>query len=200
MTTNKPPKRTMMALDQETYQNAAASAGLQLKVFLAGPYIETTGRKPGRGENNKAKRLRYDLYHRLDDFGWVVTMGEYENLINAANSLFGSRNDAANAELLHAKQSTDAIVILPSSPGSFLELGVFAMHPDVCQKMLIIIDQKYENDAPNYLNTGPIPGATKKGAIVKFIDYDDHDMCWAAAEDFVNDQSERVAESKLLAP
>ncbi|SHH99104.1 hypothetical protein [Marivita hallyeonensis] len=200
MTANKPPARTLMMLDQEAFQNAATAAGLQFKVFLAGPYIESTGKKPGRGAKNKAKRLRYALYHRLSDFGWVVTMGEYKNLINAANPLLGARNNAASAELLHAKHSTDAIVMLPSSPGSFLELGAFSLHADVCLKMLIIIDKKHEADDPNYLNTGPIPAAQKKGAKVAFIDYDDHDQCWAIVEEFVIDQGHRVAENKLLAP
>ncbi|MCB1342179.1 MAG: hypothetical protein KDK24_14140 [Pseudooceanicola sp.] len=200
MTVNKPPARTLMILDQEAFQNAATAAGLQFKVFLAGPYIETTGKKPGRGEKNKAKRLRFALYHRLSELSWVVTMGEYKNLISAANPLLGPRNNAASAELLHAKNSADAIVMLPSSPGSFLELGAFSLHSDVCRKMLIIIDKKHQADDPNYLNTGPIPAAQLKGALALFIDYDDHDMCWESVEKFVVDQGHRVAENKLLAP
>lgn len=187
-------------LDQEAFQNAATAAGLQYKVFLAGPYIETTGKRPGRGEKNKAKRLRHALYHRLSEFGWVVTLGEYTKLVDAAKPLLGARNNAASAELLHAKQSTDAIVMLPSSPGSFLELGAFSLHTDVCQKMLIVIDKKHEADDPNYLNTGAIPAAKLKGAKVTFIDYDDHDTCWASVEEFIVDQGHRVAEAKLLAP
>ena len=200
MTANKPPARTLMMLDQEARQNAATAAGLQYKVFLAGPYIETTGKKPGRGAKNKAKRLRFDLYQRLSDFGWIVTMGEYQRLVDAAEGLLGGRNNAATAELMHARNSTDAIIMLPSSPGSFLELGAFSLYEDVCRKMLIIIDKKHESDDPNYLNTGPIPGAQKKGAQVLFIDYDDHVACWASVEEFIKDQGHRVAENKLLAP
>jgi len=200
VTVNKPPARTLKMLDQVAFQNAATAAGLQFKVFLAGPYIESTGKKPGRGEKNKAKRLRYALYHWLSDFSWVVTMGEYKRLVDAANPLLGPRNNAASAELLHAKRSADAIVMLPSSPGSFLELGAFSLHEDVCRKMLIIIDKKHEADDPNYLNTGPIPAATKKGAQVLFIDYDNHDACWKSVEEFVVEQGHRVAENKLLSP
>lgn len=200
MTANKPPVRTLRVLDQEAFQNAATAAGLQFKVFLAGPYIESTGKKPGRGEKNKSKRLRYSLYHRLSDFSWVVTMGEYLDLINAADPLLGPRNNAASAELLHAKNSTDAIVMLPSSPGSFLELGAFSLHEDICRKMIIIIDKKHEKDGPNYLNSGPIPAAKNKGAKVLFIDYDDHDLCWRSVEEFIVDQGHRVAEKKMLAP
>ena len=127
-------------------------------------------------------------------------MGEYKNLIGAADSLLGARNNAASAELLHVKYSTDAIVMLPSSPGSFLELGAFSLHEDVCLKMLIVIDKKHEKDDPNYLNEGPLPAAKKKGAKVVFIDYDDHDTCWTSVKEFVVDQGHRVAENKLLAP
>lgn len=200
MSANRPPVRTEAMLDQEAFKNAATAAGLIFKAFLAGPFIETTGIKPRFGEKNKAKRLRYVLYHKLNGIGWVVTMGEYHKIFQAADPLLGSRNDAANAELLHAKRFTDAIVMLPSSPGSFLELGAFAMHPDVCQKMLIIVDKKHENDNPNYFNTGPILGAENKGAKILFLDYDDHDACWKEVEYFVMDQGHRVAERKLLAP
>jgi hypothetical protein len=188
-----------MILNQEAFQNAATAAGLQFKVFLAGPYIETTGKKPRNGAAKKAHRLRYELFHRLSKFGWIVTMGEYQGLIDAANAILGTRNNAASAEVLHAKRSTDAVVMLPSSPGSFLELGAFAFHDDICRKMLIVIDKKHETDKPNYLNTGPIPGAIARGATVHFIDYDDHSNCWATVEKFILDQGSRVAESKVLA-
>lgn len=200
MTANQAPARTLMMLDQEAFQNAALAAGLQFKVFLAGPYIESTGKKPGRGDKNKAKRLRYDLYHHLSGFGWIVTMGEYKNLVGAAEPLLGTRNNAASAELLHAKHSADAIIMLPSSPGSFLELGAFSLHADVCQKMLIVIDKKHEDDDPNYFNTGPIPAARKKGATVVFIEYQNTDACWSLVRDFIVDHGHRVAENKLLAP
>ena len=199
MSVNSPPARTSAMLDQDALINAAAKAGFQYKVFLAGPFIETTGTKPRSGLKNKAKRLRYVLYHKLTNFGWIVTMGEYNKMIKAADPLLGPRNDAAVAELVHARNSADAIVMLPSSPGSFLELGAFSMYEDVCKKMLIIVDKKHEHDSPNYFNTGPIPAATKRGAKVLFIDYDDHDACWQDVEQFVVSQGYRVAEDRALA-
>lgn len=190
----------MRALDEETFKNAAAAAGLAFRVFLAGPYIETTGKRPGTGAKNKAKRLRYDLHSRLGDFGWTVTMGEYEKLVGAAHPLLGARTTAENAELLHAKNHADAVVMLPSSPGSFLELGAFALYRDVCHKMLILVDKKHEADPPNYLNSGPLRGAEHKGAKIIYVEYDDTDACWDIVKEFVTDQGNRVAETKLLAP
>ena len=53
---NKLPTRTLMALNQEAFQNAATAAGLHFKAFLAGPYIESTGKKarPRRKEQSQA--------------------------------------------------------------------------------------------------------------------------------------------------
>jgi hypothetical protein len=196
---NRPLPVTMRALDEETYKNAAAAAGLAFKVFLAGPYIETTGKKPGHGAKNKAKRLRYGLHAYLSEIGWTVTMGEYEKLIDAAQPLLGGRTTAANAEIIHAKTHADAVVMLPCSPGSFLELGAFAIYAEVCSKMLILVDKIYENDPPNYLNSGPLRSAQDKGAKIIYADYGDTADCWNIVKDFVVDQGNRVAERKMLA-
>lgn len=198
MTTNSPPLRTSLILDQEALANAATKAGFDHTVFLAGPFIETHARKPRSSEKNRAKVLRYNLYHELTNFGWIVTMGEYEKLLTASEELLGPRNDAAIAELNHAKNTAHAIVMLPSSPGSFLELGAFAMHEKVCKKMLVVIDKRYEKDSPNYFNTGPIPRASKTGAQVCYVDYNDHSACWCLVKEFVTQQSYRVAEQRIL--
>jgi hypothetical protein len=195
---NRPPAITVRKLEEETFLNAAAAAGLTFKVFLAGPYIETTGKKPGQGEKNKAKRLRYELYHRLLHFGWVVTMGEYEKLVGAVSPIFGKRTTAANAEFIHAKDHAHAIIMLPSSPGSFLELGAFSFDEKICRKMLIIIDEKYKDDPPNYLNSGPLQSASHRGSRIEYLDYASVDECWSAVKEYIVDQGERVAEDKAI--
>jgi hypothetical protein len=197
---NRPPPIAVKKLEEETYKNAAAAAGLVFKVFLAGPFIETTGKKPGSGEKNKAKRLRFDLYHRLGDIGWVVTMGEYDKLVSATHALLGKRNTASSSEIIHARQHADAVVMLPSSPGSFLELGAFALYPDICSKMLIIVDKKHELDPPNYLKLGPLISSQHNGAKLLYLDYGSTEDCWAVVKEFVDDQGNRVAERKLLSP
>lgn len=198
MTSNSVPVSTKRILDQEALSNAALALGVQLKVFLAGPYIETSGKPPRIGEKNKAKRLRFNLFRRLTDHGWIVTLGEYKELINASAPILGSRNDAANSELIHAKKHANAIIMLPSSPGSFLELGAFSLYEDVCSKMIIIVDKKHEKDNANYFNTGPLTGARNKGALVHFIDYDDQISCWKEIDKFLESQASRVKERIYL--
>lgn len=195
---NNPPGHIERLLDATKYQNAAKSSGLSITAFLAGPYIETTGKKPTSAKKNSAKRLRMDLYNRLTNSGINVTMGEYKKLIESTSPLFGTRTNAALAEIAHAKDSTNAVIMLPSSPGSFLELGAFAVIESICRKMLILIDKKYENDDLNYFNSGPIISAQNNGSIIVFADYDNHDICWTHVEKFITEQRFRAAEKSVL--
>lgn len=187
MSGNSPPPATAKQLEQERFYNAALSSGLQRKAFLAGPFIEID-KKPRRAKKNRASLLRYDLYHRLSDDGWVVTLGEYTGLIDAAQPLLGQHNNAAAAEINHAKsKKLDAIIMLPSSPGSFLELGAFAAIKEICQKMIVIVDAQYKNDV-NYMNSGPVKLAKSFGAQIKFADYENHGAIWSLVEPFVRER------------
>lgn len=184
MNNNIPPVRTNLLLDSQKFQNAAIAAGLNKVVFLAGPYIETE-KRPRKNTKNRAALLRFILYHSLDKEGVIVTLGEYTKLIEATVPLVGDYNDSALAEYKHAQSSdTDAVVILPSSPGSFLELGAFATEEDICKKMLIIVDAQYR-DHKNYMNSGPLKAAGDHYSEVHFIDYSDHDQCLSVVNEFL---------------
>ncbi|WP_156503045.1 hypothetical protein PJ900_03800 (plasmid) [Tistrella mobilis] len=177
--------------------NAAQEVGLERIVFLAGPYIKSAA-KPRRSTKNRAALLRYGLYHRLQDEGWIVTMGEYEALIHASDPKFGELNNAVLAEVNHAKkESTDAIIMLPSSAGSFLELGAFSCIESICLKMIIIIDAQYEKDN-SYMNLGPLKQAKENHADVHFINYSDFDKCWEVVEKYIRKRAhKRIARETL---
>lgn len=167
--------------------------------FLAGPYIETA-KAPRKNAKNKAAILRFKLYHAMVDEGWAVTLGEYPSLIEAAEPLLGSRNNAAFAEIGHARsRKTDAIVMLPSSPGSFSEFGAFSIIEEICAKMIIIVDKKYENEK-NYLNTGPVLAALNSHAVVHFIDYEEFESCWNVVKDFMDDMRHKKAARDIVSP
>ncbi|WP_417516163.1 hypothetical protein [Minwuia sp.] len=194
---NPLPPRTASILDREKFEHAARAAGLERVVFLAGPFIQTN-KRPRKNAKNKAMRLRYKLFHALSDAGWAVTLGEYENLLKAPDALLGDENNAVLAEVLHARSdSTDAVVMLPSSPGSFLEFGAFSTIEEICRKMIIIIDEQYK-DKKDYMNTGPVKGARDNGAEVHFIDYDEFDECLDEVDKFITRQARRKAKRQVF--
>ncbi len=179
----RPPVKVTRKLDEERFLLAAEAKRVELTVFLAGPYIELS-KRPKKYKKHIAARLRYHLHEAINGFGHVVTLGEYKKLHEAHEELLGDMNDAAFAEIGHSRNTADAIVMLPSSPGSFSELGAFALYNDICGKMLVIIDKQYE-EHENYMNMGPVIGAKNKGAKVVFIDYENHQNCQASVESFL---------------
>jgi hypothetical protein len=199
LTGNPLSPTTNRILDQEKFRNAAKASGLERIVFLAGPYIKTA-KAPRKNAKNKAAILRHRLFHALQDDGWIVTLGEYEKLVGAADPLLGDHNNSALAEISHARSKhTDAIVMLPSSPGSFLELGAFSTIEEICTKMIVIIDLQYESHK-NYMNSGPVKAAKDNLANINYIDYDDFDACWEAVNKFVTTRSWKRAARGIVAP
>lgn len=197
MSQNSPPPHTARILDQERFQNAALASGLNRIAFLAGPYIEIE-KSPKKSKKNIASILRYKLYHKLSDEGWIVTLGEYQKLIDATEPLVGTSNNAALAEVSHAKsKDLDAVVMLPSSPGSFLELGAFSSLQVICQKMIIIIDAQFEHDK-NYMNSGPVKLAENFGAEIHYCDYSDINCCWLLIEKFITLKLSLKAASRIM--
>ena len=192
------PVGAIRQLDHERFTNAAHAAMLKRTVFLAGPYMKIN-KPPRKNSKDKAVILRFHLYNALNDTGWIVTMGEYQKLVEATEPLLGAHNNAALAEIKHARESADAIVILPSSPGSFLELGAFSSLDDICSKMLIIIDAQYKGRV-NYLTTGPLKGAEINGAKVHYIDYSNHSECWDKVDEFVTFFAQKKAAKQILTP
>ena len=162
-------------LDSQILKEKAEMALIELKVFLAGPYIDVTKSKahPDNSQNHSSA-ARFSLYQDIKKLGNMVILGEHKRLEAVADVKFPAQNNAAIFERnMIVKDDIHAVIILPSSPGSFLEFGDWANDPKIGKKLLVIIDQQYEEHI-NYLNLGPARLARDVGAEVVYIDYKDH--------------------------
>lgn len=189
--------RIKRKFEAEAFERAARKSNTELTVFLAGPFIETNKRRPRKNKRNAATLLRYDLYNSIDELGYDVTLGEYKELIAAHGEALGALNNAANAEIGHAEDHADAVVMLPSSPGSFTEFGAFSLYETICKKMLIIVDKQYEH-ASNYFNTGPKIMASNRGAVIEYVNYEDTGSCSEVVEGFLMNQLHKKIEKGYL--
>ena len=162
-------------LDVKILEAKAEEARRELKVFLAGPYIDV--KKPATAKENSssnASASRFALYKTLSDQGVLVILGEHERLKEFGEVTFKDNNNAVLFERkMILNKDIDAVIIFPSSPGSFLEFGDWANDKNITRKLLVIIDAQYEKDI-NYLNLGPVPMARTVGAKVEYVDYEDH--------------------------
>jgi len=167
-----------------------------MTAFVAGPYLDP---KWLNGESVPAPgsaTLRCRIVQSLKSLGVGIYLGEHQQLDKVSKAHLGGLHNAATAELLALEQS-DAIVLLPSSTGSFCEFGAWAQMPHVCRKMLILLDKQYQPDQ-NYINLGVAPFAKKNGAVVHYIDYTDIDSAVAAAEHHVTESHARKRVQALV--
>jgi hypothetical protein len=155
----------------EELKQAAAKADVSLRVFLAGPYIKATGRPPSKAKFNGAAFLRFELYNFLKhDLGADVTLGEHKELKRLYEDHFQHLANAALTELAHVDEQVDLVVLIPSSPGSFSELGLFSIKNAICRKMLILLD-KSKKSPPGFIHLGPVSFASKYGSKIEYINY-----------------------------
>lgn len=130
----------------------------KITIFLCGADIS----KKEMLRNQIAQSLSESNYSFLYDIIYPEEI--FEEL------LYGTRSyDLLSLENLLA-ESVDAVVLIPESPGSFAELGAFAINEKLRNKLICIVDEKYEKDK-SFINKGPLKLVknTNKQALI-FID------------------------------
>ncbi len=110
------------------------------------------------GAKDSTRRERLSEYlQKYSDFLLFYAEDVFEALIRSepnANALEVERELA---------QLADAVVVIAESPGTFAELGAFAMHDDLRRKLLPIADKSFQDDQ-SFLRLGPIHWADRDSA------------------------------------
>jgi len=166
-------------------------------IFLAGPYIKID-ENIDHPENNKslASTLRYFLYFALEEVGHVIYLGEDVELRNNGEKHYGSLANAVVYERHYIINHIDAVIALPSSPGSFCELGDWVSDERICKHMLVIIDKKYEGKT-NYINEGVVKFAYRNHATIVYHSYEDQQGILSLCEQFMEEVAQRMRVEKL---
>jgi hypothetical protein len=178
---------------------AAQKQSIQLKLFVAGPYLDPSQTvPPENGENLTARKARFLIVKKLqDELGALCVLGEHGQLQAIYKEHFGKHSNASLVEVAHVTDHSDGVIILPSSPGSFSELGHFSALKKVCPKMLVLIDRQYEENQ-GYIQLGPAKLAQMCGATVTYIDYADIDALLNEAVSFAEDLKVKKLYNKFL--
>jgi len=99
----------------------------------------------------------------------------YYEIIYPEDLFIDLLSDKKNFDLLSLEnmlaESVDAIIVLPESPGSFVELGAFTNNSNLARRVICIQDAKYKKDK-SFINSGPlrILRSYKNGQVV-FVDF-----------------------------
>jgi hypothetical protein len=94
----------------------------------------------------------------------------------------------------------DIVIIFPSSPGSFAELGMFCLPKVVAQKMCIVINARYKKKRASFLRLGPVKAAQQNNAQVVYVDYRKRNHVWEKVKEAVLQVKASKRRQRLLAP
>lgn len=150
---------------------------------------------PNVNGNDLAARLRKDILRRCRAYG-VGIKAEHPELRAVAEKKLGKLGSLCTYEMGLAK-SSDAVVIVAASPGSFAEFGLFAMLPKMDARILVLLDRKHENEE-SYLKLGPARSMIRLGGIVRWVYYAHRKKVWSVVEEHIMDARERKVNARYF--
>lgn len=118
-------------------------ASLNVTIFLCGGAAHQEAllrRTVGNALSNLRSKYRYKVFYPEDMFVELVLGHDRQDLLTLENLL---------------ATSVGSIVILLQSPGTFSELGAFANHNELKNKLVVVVDEKYRK-SQSFINTGPL--------------------------------------------
>jgi len=160
----------------------------RITVFLLGP---------GDSNNSNGKTLRQYLQRKCEEFGAVIK-GEHKAIIEVFNNRTGQLSDLCVMEQWFAQEYADAIIIIPYSSGSLVELGMFAIEPDICRKTMLIFSEEFPEDGDTFINKGPKLRYHNKGAYITFVNYENKREVWKQVKSFLSNPKADKIEDELL--
>jgi len=142
-----------------------AKGSNEVSIFLCGgngKREEEIRKRLRRKMGGQVSKYRYRVYFPEDMFMELILGHERRDLLRLENMLGDSVN---------------AVTILLESPGTFTELGAFANHDKLKDKLIIVVDPKYAR-AKSFINFGPIRylrRATRSKILFSKIEYENLD-------------------------
>lgn len=149
---------------------------IRVKILLLGPSIstKTIGARLRKYIAGKCKGERIAIY------------GERDDLINAFRKVIGKYSDLCIYES-HLAIQMDALIIVPDSPGSLVELGMFSLEDEaLLSKTLVLFSNEHNpQKEPDFISLGPKKSYEFRGASVKTVDYNKKRLVWDIVDDFL---------------
>lgn len=152
---------------------------IPISVMVFGPDISSTG---------ISSLLRKHIVYKCSEYG-IVVRTEHQDFQESYRELLGSKRNLCGLEYLAAKH-VDALVIIPDSPGSFIELGMFSLANKVCEKTLILFSNAFSSpdNQSSFVFLGPKLAYQERKAKIAFVDYSRTDLAWKKVYKFLHER------------
>jgi len=152
---------------------------------LAATTVDVVVMGPSLDSSTPSAKLRRDIIRAAKAYGASIKP-EHRGLSQVAAERLRAGYHLARFEW-ELVDISDLAVLIPDSPGSLCELGLFADSQRFGPKMLIFANKDHPQEG-SYVTDGPLTAADHNGAEVHHIDYADFDLAWS----YVQSRIERV--------
>jgi len=137
--------RALVQLTQELYDYLRRQyvTSEEISVFLCGgsdPVDVKLRSEIGLKLEKRKSKYRYVVYFAEDMFSELIYGHQRWDLLTLENLL---------------AQGVLSVVILLQSPGTFTELGAFSNHPQLRDKLILVVDPKFHR-SKSFINHGPL--------------------------------------------
>lgn len=171
------PRNFDESLVSEYFDSLGEDAkGIKIKVLLLGPNIK---------KRSSGARLRKYIASRCKGERNAI-YGERKDLIETFQKEIGKWADLCTYEL-HLAHWVDAIILIPNSAGSLVELGMFSLAYAIHPKTLVLFSNKHNpQNKPDFMSLGPKKSYDNGRAFVEPVDYNDKELVWNIVDDFLS--------------
>ena len=176
------PNQLKRVADRLSMKVTEEVEAITVNTLILGPAIDGKRLKP-------PARLRRALLERCPRYGAAV-LGEHRSIEAAYRRAVKARYNLCTYEFELAL-TCDLIIILPASPGSYAELGLFALEEDIARKSVILFDQDFKKEK-SFLRYGPRKVYKDFKAVIFDVDYRDIDGVWKKVEAEIQSARERI--------
>lgn len=170
----------------KTVQNSCPVEDQHLCILVLGPSL---------GENAPGSRLRSHIVQECRRLEIDVVLAEHSELQEFFVSLYDPIDDLCKMEWTLATEKDkntghdliDAILILPDSPGSFVELGMFVFGDHIHSKILVLFNKEHEATMQeSFIGRGAKLAFDNGHASTIIMDYGDLRNSWTAVRRFLD--------------
>lgn len=155
----------------------------------------------GKGNfgNRRSQNLRSFLKSKIESevHRCKVWLGEHQSLIRAYRSAGGGQGNLADYEYAFAQRSkTDLVIIFPSGPGSFAELGIFCREKEIASKMTIFVNRTFRGNK-RFIMAGAVEAARIRRSQIIFVNYRNRKDIWQEMKRIILSERERKRGEEL---
>lgn len=153
---------------------------------------------PGTNKEKQGAKLRKYISRKCNRKSERNAIyGERKDLIEAFQKAI-KYSDLCTYELHLVKNWANAIIIIPDSAGSLVELGLFALEDNIHPKTLVLFSNKYNpHDEPDFISLGPKQSYTNGRAFIETVDYGDKELVWNIVDEFLSKMKSRKFSKNL---